>query len=285
MALKLSQLAIFCALVEEGSIYAAAEKVYCVPSNITSRIKDLEQSLNVALFYREHRKLNITPEGRIFYFKAKAILEQTQQCQNLFRSPHAIGTLHIGGLNSLFHCYIQPQSMIFLQQQHQVQLNLHTGTSKDLIDKLIQAELDIIFIDHPIYRDHIQSLCIATEPYYLLSQAASLVELQHHSTAYTLFTSQSTNQHPTHLHAWLEQQLQYQRHCQLDSDSHVIDAVQQGLGFGIIPSTMITEATKHQLHCFAIPDLSQNIYMLWHNAHPSKLLQAFVHLYDIEKSS
>lgn len=285
MAIKFSQLAIFCALVEEGTIYAAAEKMYCVPSNITSRIKDLEQSLNVALFYREHRKLNITPEGRTFYLKAKSILEQTQQCQNLFRQPHAIGLLKIGGLSTLLRQYIQSQSLMFLHQQPAVQVQIYTASAEDLTDKLLHAELDLIFLDHHLQQHNLISQPIATETFYLVSRAKNLEALQLNETAQTLFNCQQSSQQQTLMLNYLAQQhIHYQRHCQLQCYSHALEAVQQGLGFSIIPSTYLPEARQRELYTITVPELNRTISMLWHTHHPSTLLHGFTALFNTETS-
>ncbi|MCR3845056.1 LysR family transcriptional regulator, partial [Pseudomonas aeruginosa] len=61
--MKLSQLGFFCAVVERGTIAAAAEQLHCVPSNITTRLRELEGQLGVALFNRERNRLLVTPEG------------------------------------------------------------------------------------------------------------------------------------------------------------------------------------------------------------------------------
>ncbi|POC69892.1 LysR family transcriptional regulator, partial [Vibrio vulnificus] len=47
--MKLSQLGFFCAVVERGTIAAAAEQLHCVPSNITTRLRELEGQLGIAL--------------------------------------------------------------------------------------------------------------------------------------------------------------------------------------------------------------------------------------------
>ena len=44
--MKLSQLRFFCAVVEYKTIAAAARELHCVPSNVTLRIKELEDSLS-----------------------------------------------------------------------------------------------------------------------------------------------------------------------------------------------------------------------------------------------
>jgi DNA-binding transcriptional LysR family regulator len=49
--MKLSQLRFFCAVVEYKTIAAAARELHCVPSNVTLRIKELEDSLGGELFF------------------------------------------------------------------------------------------------------------------------------------------------------------------------------------------------------------------------------------------
>ena len=51
--MDLVQLEIFKAVAEHGSISAAAQQIHRVPSNLTTRIKQLEEDLGVELFIRE----------------------------------------------------------------------------------------------------------------------------------------------------------------------------------------------------------------------------------------
>lgn len=51
--MDLVQLEIFKAVAEQGSISAAAQHIHRVPSNLTTRIKQLEEDLGVELFIRE----------------------------------------------------------------------------------------------------------------------------------------------------------------------------------------------------------------------------------------
>ena len=65
-AMELSQLKMFKVIVEQGSIVKASRVLHCVPSNITNRIKLLEQELGVDLFIRKGRGLIISPLGELF---------------------------------------------------------------------------------------------------------------------------------------------------------------------------------------------------------------------------
>ena len=69
--LKRAQLVTFCMVVESESLTAAAERLFCVPSNVTKKLKELEMACGVTLFDRERNRLSLTPEGRALYHKAK----------------------------------------------------------------------------------------------------------------------------------------------------------------------------------------------------------------------
>jgi len=64
--MDLTQLEMFNAVAETGSITAAARKVHRVPSNLTTRLRQLEDDLGVALFIRENQRLRLAPVGYSF---------------------------------------------------------------------------------------------------------------------------------------------------------------------------------------------------------------------------
>ena len=62
--MDLSSLRIFSAVVAEGGITRAADRLHRVQSNVTTRIRQLEDELGVALFIREGKRLHLAPAGR-----------------------------------------------------------------------------------------------------------------------------------------------------------------------------------------------------------------------------
>lgn len=64
--MDLTQLEMFNAVALTGSITQAAAKVHRVPSNLTTRIRQLEADLGVSLFIRENQRLRLSPAGHNF---------------------------------------------------------------------------------------------------------------------------------------------------------------------------------------------------------------------------
>lgn len=71
---KFSHLRFFCAVVENGSVAAAARQMNCVASNITMRLRELEDGLGQTLFTREKKTMVVTPAGRLLYAEAQDIV-------------------------------------------------------------------------------------------------------------------------------------------------------------------------------------------------------------------
>jgi DNA-binding transcriptional LysR family regulator len=63
--MEFSQLRIFQAVAEEGSITRAAERLHRVPSNLSTRLRQLEEQLGVELFLRERQRLQLSPAGKV----------------------------------------------------------------------------------------------------------------------------------------------------------------------------------------------------------------------------
>jgi DNA-binding transcriptional LysR family regulator len=62
---EFSQLRIFQAVAQESSITRAAERLHRVPSNLSTRLKQLEEQLGVELFVRERQRLQLSPAGKV----------------------------------------------------------------------------------------------------------------------------------------------------------------------------------------------------------------------------
>ena len=63
--MELSDLNVFRTVVAAGGITRAVEQLHRVQSNVTTRVRQLEEELGVELFIRQGKKLSLSPAGRI----------------------------------------------------------------------------------------------------------------------------------------------------------------------------------------------------------------------------
>ncbi len=78
---KFTQYQAFIAVFEGKSITKAASVLNLSVPAISKQLMQLEESLQVQLFHRSHKKLDITEAGKQFYSKCKAILSSISQAE------------------------------------------------------------------------------------------------------------------------------------------------------------------------------------------------------------
>lgn len=94
--MDLTQLEMFNAVAEAGSITQAAAKVHRVPSNLTTRLRQLETELGVDLFIRENQRLRLSPAGHNFLRYSQQILALVDEARSVVAGDEP------QGLNSVF---------------------------------------------------------------------------------------------------------------------------------------------------------------------------------------
>src|SRR2546426_5743486 len=98
--MDLAALQIFKTVAETGGITKAAAKLHRVQSNVTTRVKQLEEQLGTKLFHRERRKLSLSAEGRLLLDYANRLLALSGEAHAALRGSVPRGTLRIGALES-----------------------------------------------------------------------------------------------------------------------------------------------------------------------------------------
>ncbi len=154
--MNFQQLTTFCTVLSEGSMTAAAEKLFLTQPAVSQQIRNLEEELNVDLLVRGSRQAKATTQGHILYDYAKRIIAMNQQAQVAIQTVgEAIqGTLRIGTLNSLGLYIISPVVGLFLKHNSQLNIKLNYNDGPTLIDLFNKNQLDVIIIPdaHTEYR-------------------------------------------------------------------------------------------------------------------------------------
>lgn len=148
-----NELRIFKAVAEEGSVSRAAERLNCVQSNVTARIRQLEAGLNATLFHRRSRGVALTPAGRVLLDYAERILALVGEAERIVQEREPLGgRLIIGALETTAAVRLPPVLAEYHHRFPAVDLQLVTGTALDLIRRILDFELDGTFVDGAV--DH-----------------------------------------------------------------------------------------------------------------------------------
>jgi DNA-binding transcriptional LysR family regulator len=143
-----NELRIFKAVAEEGSVSRAAERLNCVQSNVTARIRHLEESLKVTLFHRKSRGVALTTAGSVLLDYAERILALASEAERIVQEREPLGgRLVIGALETTAAVRLPPVLAEYHRRFPSVDLQLVTGTALDLIQRILDFELDATFVD------------------------------------------------------------------------------------------------------------------------------------------
>ncbi|WP_341647996.1 LysR family transcriptional regulator [Thauera humireducens] len=134
--MELLALRTFEAVVDEGGILAASRKLNTVQSNVTARIRRLEEELGTELFFRSGRGVELAPAGRVLLDYARRMLNLERQTVAAVR--HAgdeAGELRIGSMETFAALHL-PSALSELRATHPaLELRVRADTSATLVPR------------------------------------------------------------------------------------------------------------------------------------------------------
>jgi DNA-binding transcriptional LysR family regulator len=145
-SMDLSDLTILRAVVEAGGITRAATRLNRVQSNITTRVRHLEEDLGVKLFLREGKKLRLTPAGSTLLEYAHRLLDLAQEARTAISDPTPKGLFRIGAMESTAAVRLPKPLCDYHRRYPEVTLELKTGNPQQLKPLLEAGALDAIIV-------------------------------------------------------------------------------------------------------------------------------------------
>ncbi len=149
--MELLALKTFQAVVEEGGILAASRRLNTVQSNVTGRIRRLEEELGTDLFFRKGRNLELAPSGKVLLdYTRRMLMLERQTAAAVRQVGENVGELRIGAMETFAALHL-PRALKAVRSQHPgMELRVSTDTSAALADKVIHHKLDCAFIAGPV---------------------------------------------------------------------------------------------------------------------------------------
>src|SRR3954464_7386002 len=147
--MDLSALRIFKTVVEQGVVNKGAARLSRVPSNVTTRVRQLEEELGTKLFLRTGRQLVLSAEGKRLLIYAEQLLRLSAEAEASMRNGKPHGLLRIGALESTAATRLPPVLSRYHLAYPEGRLELVTGTSGALVSRVMSGEIEAAFIAEP----------------------------------------------------------------------------------------------------------------------------------------
>lgn len=150
--MDIKDLRVFDAVSRHGSMNRAAAELHTVQSNVTARIRSLENELGVKLFQRHARGVSMTPAGermQPFIGRIHKLIADAKAAARDNGVPH--GPLVLGSLETTTAIRLSPLLGRFAQAHPQVHLIVRTGTTRKLLDDVVEGRLECAFVAGPVH--------------------------------------------------------------------------------------------------------------------------------------
>lgn len=149
--MDLVSLKTFQAVVEEGGILAASRKLNTVQSNVTTRIRKLEEELGTELFFRKGRGVELAPSGRVLLDYSRRMLLLQRQTEAAIRQVgESVGQIRLGAFDTFAGLHL-PRGMKALKAAFpKLDVHVETGNSGKLIKQVLDHQLDAAFVAGPV---------------------------------------------------------------------------------------------------------------------------------------
>ena len=144
--MDLSSLEIFMAVAGQRSVTAAARQLGRAPSNVTTRLQQLERQQGVTLFARAGKQMTLTAEGEIFRTFAARFLSLAVDMRAALHPTPLTGTLRLGTMESTAASRLPRPLARFRALYPSIAVHLSIGATADLIGQVMAGALDCALV-------------------------------------------------------------------------------------------------------------------------------------------
>jgi DNA-binding transcriptional LysR family regulator len=280
-----ADLRVFQSVADTGSMNKAALELNTVQSNVTARIKSLEDEVGLALFERTNRGVTLTAAGRrLLPFAARAarLLDDAKRAVADDGTP--AGALVVGSLETTAALRLSPVLAEFAATYPAVDLSLRTGTSCELIDQVLDRSLEGAYVCGPV--DHPD---LMVEPFFheelviLTAPAIADFEILGAQPNLKIIVLKAGCSYRLQLEAMLARRgIVGVRQLEFGTLEAIISCVGAGLGVTLLPRALIGSVWKQgRVAVHALPDSEkwvETLFIRHREAFVSSALRAFLDL-------
>ncbi|ETV21126.1 LysR family transcriptional regulator [Pseudomonas aeruginosa BWHPSA043] len=144
--MDLSSLEIFRSVAREASVTRAAQQLQRAQSNVTTRIRQLEEDLGVELFLRDGKRMSLTERGSEFLAYAEQLLALADEARQSMHPAEPGGRLRLGSMESTAASRLPALLASYHKACPRVALEVSTGTSRALFDGVRARRLDCALV-------------------------------------------------------------------------------------------------------------------------------------------
>jgi DNA-binding transcriptional LysR family regulator len=253
--MDLSDLQIFSAVVREGGVTRAAERLHRVQSNVTTRIRQLEEDLAVPLFIREGKRLHLAPAGQVLLGYAERLLALADEARGAVQDAKPRGTFRLGAMESTAAVRLPGLLSEYHRRYPGVVLELRTGNPQILGSAILAGELDAALVAEPVADAPFEKTFAFDEELVIVAAANHPPIGKKGGLPRTIIVFEHGCPHRKRLEDWYASRREMpERTIELASYHAMLGCVVAGMGIALIPKSVLTtfpERKRLSIHLLA----------------------------------
>jgi len=280
-----NDLKLFEAVAHHGSFTKAAEAMFTVQSNVTARIKNLEEEFGASLFTRSNRKVELTTAGETLMLYSKKLNHLMEEAKrSIGKNDEVRGQIKIGSLETMMTIK-GPELINYLALKFPyVDLELKSDIRTGLINDVMNYKLDAAFVPAPLDVPELSQIKIKDEQIVIVAPSSfeTLDDLLKKTPQKAIVFDQGCV-FRARLDSWLVSKGISQYHkTVMNSIEGVVNFIESGIGFSVLPQDIISKFySNRNIKTFPLPPelaLMTTILIFRKDVPPSPALEAFINL-------
>jgi DNA-binding transcriptional LysR family regulator len=221
------------AIKETGSFSSAARALNCVQSNVTSRIRRLEEQFGQKVFQRSKAGARLTDFGEQVHAHAIVLLQQFAAAErDLLEAAGAGAPLRLGSMETTAAVRL-PALLKRLRDVSAAPLSLTTGPTAELLSKVWDRKIDAAFVAGPVDATRFRAVRAFSERLVCTYGAAS-------PQSGPLLAFRQGCSYRAAAQAWLGSIGQSDREVtEMGTLEGILGCVEAGLGFTVAPESAV----------------------------------------------
>ena len=278
-------LRIFEAVARLGSMNKAALELNTVQSNVTARIRTLEEELGGKLFIRTNRGVTLTlPGQRLLPYATRVSRLLDDARREVADLGPLSGPLAIGSLETTAALRLSSLLADFATTYPAVDLSLRTGTSCELIEQVLDRRVDGAFVCGPVEHGDLLAETFFQEELVFLTapSVASLTEMLGQRDL-RIVVLRAGCSYRFHLEAWLARHgIVGVRALEFGTLEAIVGCVGAGLGVTLLPRALVGSLCQQdRVAVHPLPPgegAVETVFVRHREAYASRALRAFLDL-------
>jgi len=276
--LNLQALEIFRAVAQEGSVSKAAARLNRVQSNVSTRLRQLEDQLGRPLFWRRNRRLTLTPDGETLFAYSERFAQLSMEVSDALNSNAPRGTFAIGAMESTAAARLPAVLSRYHARYPDVEITLVTDTAGGLAERLRKGGIEAAFLAEPVPLEGVETQAVFTEELVLVAPKSypALPDWRALSGR-TVVAFEPGCAYRRHLEGWLTREgVMPGTILSVGSYLAILACVSAGMGYAIVPQSVLDVVASDgafQRHSLPAPLSAITTRLIWRAGYQAQKLE------------